>query len=413
MVVPASNMDDQPVGEGAPPCASLVPVASSSTPSLDIASYPHIFDLILSFALTDARTIRALRALSHAARDAVEARLAWHIVVKSTMSRDRVRYLGIWSHTPSGQIEIPGIRGRNYPRLEAGLENSALLPAPPTKRLAARVLGRTLKTVPPPLPPPPDVTPGQALATIERVLAYTRVLDVGEYLAGEDLLSLAPWLKLETVRLPGYRLAGANSDNPTLSASTVVLSPSAAGALRSSLALVIPPGTERVVSHEFIDIAPGTCANIYCGHGPSSSTATPTPTNAAPRVRGVEACACQTVREVILAFVQRKPVRGTSEMEFGHAPERVHRLSQTFPNAKIVLVGAEGARLGRDAPIQRPFVESNEVIKGLILESEFELDGERIECVKLAEWRRRVGEKRWEIEMGLGDVQVLNRSKVK
>lgn len=370
---------------------------ASARGSLDITAYPHIFDAILTASLSSAETIKALRALCHAARDAVEAKLARHVVVKST-TRERQRYLGLWSALD--RAPIPGVRGRNYVALSEGRESTAL---PPLRtRLGGTANKRTLESSP--TTRPPDVTPAQAQATIERLLKHTRVLDVGEYVAGVDLLALAPWLALDTVRLPSYRLAGANNDNPTLRARTLVLSPSSLAALRSSYALVVPSGTECIVSHEFIDISPGTCANIYCGHGPAPSTAA-----------GDADCSCQTVREVVLAFVQRKPKRGTSELELGYTPERVLAVARTFPHAKIVLAGAEASRLGCDPPIRRPYAESNDVIRRLIVDESVHadlLDRNRIECVKLSEWRRRVGEKRWEIEMGLGDLQVLKMARL-
>jgi hypothetical protein len=240
-----------------------------------------------------------------------------------------------------------------------------------------------------------DVSPAQALATTARVLAHTRVIDVGEFVAGDVLAALAPWLDLDAVRLPAYRLAGANNDNSTLRARTVVLSPSCAGALRSTYALVVPPGTRRLVSHEFTDLAPKMWATVSCSCGGSS----PAPD-----------CACQSVQEVVVAFVQRRPAKGTSEMEFGYTPERVAALCEAFPNARVVLAGAEGARLGRDPPTQRPYGEPNDEIKRLILESEHADKLQDIECFKLGEWRKLVGEKRWALEVGLGDTQVLHRA---
>ncbi|CAK9780544.1 hypothetical protein CC85DRAFT_286596 [Cutaneotrichosporon oleaginosum] len=369
------------VASSGPRSASDLELAHTSNPrpALDIAAYPHIFEAILAFSLAHYDTVKALRSLCHAARDAVEAQLARHITVKSSSTRYG-KYLHIRS---AAGVPIPGVRPRNYIALAQGGESA--LSKPVTKSF-----GRA-----PPAPPPADVSAAQALATTARVLAHTRVIDVGEFVHGTDLAALEPWLDLDAVRLPAYRLAGRNNDNTTLKARTVVLSPSCAGALRSTYALVVPPGTRRLVSHEFTDLAPRMWATVSCSCGGTSPTA---------------GCACRTIEEVVVAFVQRRPAKGTSEMEVGYTPERVAALVDVFPNARVVLVGAEGARLGRDPPAQRPYGEPNDEIKRLILESELADKLQDINCVKLGEWRKLVGEKRWALEMGLGDSQVLYRA---
>lgn len=373
--------DAPTIAPAAPELATAPEPASDPEPraALDITAYPHIFDAILSFSLEHYGTLKSLRSLCHAARDAIEAKLARSITVKSSSTRHG-KYLHIRS---AAGVPIPGVRARNYLALAQGGESAR--PRPLVKSFGG----------PAPPPPVPDVSPAQALATTARVLAHTRVVDVGEFVPGTDLSALAPWLDLDAVRLPAYRLAGANNDNTTLKARTVVLSPSCAGALRSTYALVVPPSTRRLVSHEFTDLAPRTWATVSCSCG----GAVPAPD-----------CACRSVEEVVVAFVQRRPAKGTSEMEFGYMPERVAALCEMFPNARVVLVGAEGARLGRDPPASRPYTETNDEVKRLILESEHADKLQDIDCVKLAEWRKLVGEKRWALEMGLGDTQVLKRA---
>ncbi|BEJ13961.1 hypothetical protein CspHIS471_0311350 [Cutaneotrichosporon sp. HIS471] len=361
------------------PAPALESATDPERAALDITAYPHIFDAILAFCPAHYDTLKALRSTCHAARNAIEANLARHITVKSTSTKE-----GKFLHIRSASgVPIPGVRARDYLALAQARE-SAIPPARP-------------KRPGPSLEPssPADVTPEQALATIARVLAHTRVLDVGGFVGGDVAVQLAPWLKLDVVRLPTYRMAGANYNNTTLNAHTVVLSPSCAGAHRSTYVLVVPPGTRRFVTHEFTDLAPDTWATVSCGCRGGS----PQP-----------GYACQTLEELVIAFVQRRPAKGTSDMEFGYTPDRIAALRRTFPNARFVLVGAEGSRLGKNPPAQRPFGESNEEIKRLILESGNAAKLGDFECFKLTEWRKVIGEKRWALEMGLGDTQVLNRA---
>lgn len=432
---PHAGLDVAMVPSCPHPCALNMATLDTTRPTLDITSYPHIFDAILTASLSSPATLKSLRALCHAARDAVEAKLARHIAVKSTYA-NKQRYIRI---TSGLGVPIPGVRARDYVALMEGREGTALVARAPVARLKrgggvlASAAASTSSTPPdapsdapgrPTPAPDADVTPAQALATITRVLAHTRIADVGNYSIGSDILPLSPWLSLDTVRLPSYQLAGANSDNTTLPAPTVVLSPDARTAFRSTMALLVPGGTRRVVSHEFYDMGLETCVKLLCGcaqrrlvaglSGPDPNRPRTVGDSAVPMEE--EECACQSVTEVVLALVQRFPsATGTKPgCTPGFVPHRVLAVARAFPRANIVLVGAEASRLGRDPPITRPYdLPVSELKRLIVVESELEMwqVEDRIEFVKLAEWKKRVGERRWEVEMGLADVQVLKRAK--